>query len=143
MRRFAVLLGCMSALSFGALRPADAQQSAKGITIATSLPAHVARARVAKALNEGGFAVADSTVSVIRTEPKTVQRVLHVQLFTKFLAVDDRSTRVVVTGQYTVDMMHEDPIAIEESSSGTAGEMWGELNAVGDRIRRALAPGRS
>ena len=121
----------------------SAQQPAKGISIATALPVAAARKQVVKALTDGGYLIEDSTASVIHTKRRKLQRVLQLELFAKFLAVDDRSTRIVLTGNYTVEIMHEDPIPVQEASDGSAGEMWDELSAAAARVRQAVVATKS
>ncbi len=95
-------------------------------------------ARVVDALVDAGYAVADTTASVVVTRPKTISNVLHLTLRAKLLSVDASSTRIVLTGDYTVDIMHEEPIPVVESQRGSGGDMWTQMQNVGDRIRRAV-----
>jgi hypothetical protein len=97
------------------------------------------RARVLSAFVDAGYTVSDTAKSVIITDRRAIERVLHLELRAKLLSTDLQSTRVVLTGDYTVDIMHEDPIPVEESNRGSAGEMWDRMAAVAERIRRAVA----
>lgn len=139
MRKF-VVAASIVVQSLGAGLVANAQAPAKSISIPTPLTASQARSRVVKALLDGGYVVTDTSAFVIHTERRAIQHVVHLELFAKFLAVDEKSTRIVLTGNYTVDMMHEDPIPVEEASNGTAGEMWDALSEIGERVRRAVSP---
>ena len=115
-----------------------AQEAVKSVSILSPLAGHVTHARVIRALVDAGYRVADTTSSVIVTEPRTMGNVLHLRLRAKLLSVDASSTRIVLTGEYTIDIMHEEPIPVEESTRGSAGEMWDAMHAAGDRIKEAV-----
>jgi hypothetical protein len=86
-------------------------------------------------LIDAGYQVADTTAAVVVTAPRTMGNVLHLTVRAKLLAADSVSTRIVLTGDYTIDIMHEEPIPVEESTRGSAAEMWSALQYVGERIK--------
>jgi hypothetical protein len=115
-----------------------AQEAAKFVSILSPLSGHTTHARVVHALADAGYKIADTTASVVVTEPRTMGNVLHLTLRAKLLSVDSSSTRIVLTGDYTIDIMHEEPIPVEESTRGSAAEMWAAMQYAGRQIRDAV-----
>jgi hypothetical protein len=122
-------------------RVGRAQEAVKSISVLSPLANRTTHSRVVRALVDAGYHIADTTASVVITAPRTMENVIHLTLRAKLLAVDTSSTRIVVTGEYTIDIMHEEPIRVEESTRGTAGEMWEAMRYVSERIKEAV--GRS
>jgi hypothetical protein len=120
-----------------------AQEAVKSISVLSPLANRTTHSRIVHALVDAGYHIADTTASVVITAPRTMGNVIHLTLRAKLLSVDTSSTRIVVTGDYTIDIMHEEPIRVEESTRGTAGEMWEAMRYASERIKEAVGRGSS
>lgn len=139
-----IVLTVIVALVLSRVAAAQAPVKAQSITVTTALPKAAAGERVAAALVDAGYALAEASPTVIRTERRTFKNIWDIQLRTSILAVDSSTTRVVLSGVFWVTCcgaMKRDNEAVDESHSGVTGKMWEQLIFAADRIKSALPPG--
>lgn len=137
--RWLALVGLAGGIAFSAPARTAAQEAEHAVSFDVSLSRPDAMARATTALTSQGYTIASTKADVITTNPHDVERICHVRLFAKFFAIDTLTTRVVVTGEYTIEMAQPDPANIEEASRGVAADVWNELRTAADNIRRVSA----
>lgn len=114
-------------------------ESAQSIDIQAPIPKAAAADRVAAAMVGAGYTVLEATPTVVRTQRRTFKNVWHLQVVANIVAVDATSSRIVLTGDYTVDVLHPQPITAEQSDSGISGEMWKQMTAVADVVKQSVS----
>ena len=118
-------------------RAAAQDKHPQSVITVTALPRSDALDRAAAALTASGYVVEDASSMSVTTSKRTFKNVWDLTLRVNAMPAND-STRVTLTGAYSVPTFRIIDEVVEGGHGGVKGKMWEQLSIAADSIRAAL-----